>query len=199
MFMSHTLKFSTLDSPDLLVIQCIGTMLVKGNNFLHVSVKCLSFIPAQSYVGEKGGYDDPSSAVSLSIHDCFSRFITVHGTHEAIVRDNVGYNTHGHGFFLEDGYESDNWITGNLGILVKPGIILPSDRHASICKKTKDGFNTNWDTRACDGLSVFWVSNMNNHFHDNAAVGGHTGFWSFTHSSNDFYQFDAIPVDPAWV
>ena len=37
---------------------------------------------------------------------------------------------------------------------------------------------------------------MNNHIHDNAAVGGHAGFWSFTHSANDFYQFDAIPIDP---
>ena len=153
-----------------------------------------------SYVGMKGGYDDPSSAVSVSIHDSFSRFVTVHGTHEAIVKDNVGYNCHGHGFFMEDGYESENWITGNLGILVKPGIILPSDRHHSICKQTGDGWpnaENRWEhDRMCDGLSVFWISNMNNHIHDNAAVGGISGFWSFTHSANEFYQFDSIPVDP---
>ena len=67
------------------------------------------------YVGEKGKYDDPSSATHLSIHDAFSRFVTVHGTHEAVVTDNVGYNTHGHGFFLEDGYEQENFIRRNLG------------------------------------------------------------------------------------
>ena len=44
----------------------------------------------------------------LSIHDSYSRFVTVHGTHEAIVKDVVGYNCHGHGFFLEDGYETEN-------------------------------------------------------------------------------------------
>ena len=38
------------------------------------------------------------------------------------------YNGHGHGYFLEDGYESENKIIGNLGVLVKPGIILPTDR-----------------------------------------------------------------------
>ena len=53
-----------------------------------------------------------------SIHDSYSRFVTVHGTHEAIVKDVVGYNCHGHGFFLEDGYETENKLIGNLGIMV---------------------------------------------------------------------------------
>ena len=43
-----------------------------------------------------------------SIHDSYSRFVTVHGTHEATVKDVVGYNCNGHGFFLEDGYETEN-------------------------------------------------------------------------------------------
>ena len=29
---------------------------------------------------------------------------------------------------------------GNLGVLVKPGIILPSDRHESICLEANDGY-----------------------------------------------------------
>ena len=74
----------------------------------------------------------------FSIHDSYSRFVTVHGTHEAIVQDNVGYNCVGHGFFLEDGYETENKLIGNLGIMVKPGIILPSERHDQICQK--EGF-----------------------------------------------------------
>lgn len=47
-------------------------------------------------------------------------------------------------------------MTGNLGILVKPGIILPSDRHDSICKLTKDGIPNSedrWEDGTCDGLS----------------------------------------------
>ena len=149
------------------------------------------------YVGAKGGYRDPSSVESVSIHDSFSRFVTVHATHEALVKNNVGYNAVGHGYFLEDGYESENWVTGNLGILVKPGIILPSERDASICGTTGDGFNfKNVTGDGCNGLSVFWLANINNYFHDNSAVGGHAGIWSFTHTNTDSYRYDAIPVDP---
>ena len=66
--------------------------------------------------------------------------MTIHGTHEAIVKDTVGYNCNGHGFFLEDGYETENKIIGNLGIMVKPGLILPSERLAEDCSRTNDGF-----------------------------------------------------------
>lgn len=44
----------------------------------------------------------------LSIHDANSRFITVHQTNDTVVRDVVGYNTFGHGFFIEDGVEENN-------------------------------------------------------------------------------------------
>ena len=151
----------------------------------------------------------------FSIHDSYSRFVTVHGTHEAIVKDNVGYNCVGHGFFLEDGYETENKLIGNLGILVKPGIILPSERHDDICTKANDGFkgqdefgvdypdatigNNNgdgWDKRSCRGLSVFWIANIANFFNDNAAVGGHAGVWSFSHTANEQYSYYSIPRDP---
>ncbi|CBY20187.1 unnamed protein product [Oikopleura dioica] len=150
------------------------------------------------YVGEMGGYQDPSSAISLSIHDCFSRFVTVHGTHEAIVQNNVGHLTHGHGYFLEDGFETYNHVIGNLGIGVMPGIILPTDRHFSICSDTNDmleGYEQVPNV-ACDGLSVFWIAHPHNFFHDNAAVGGNAGYWVFTHTASDKYGYEALPIDP---
>ena len=67
------------------------------------------------YVGVKGGYQDPSSVQSLSIHRSFSRFVTVHATHESIVKDCVGYDGVGHGYFLEDGYETENHIVEAFG------------------------------------------------------------------------------------
>jgi hypothetical protein len=78
----------------------------------------------------------------------------VHGTHEAIVKDVVGYNTHGHGFFLEDGFETNNILEHNLGIMIKPGIILPSDRNAETCETSFDGFPRTdvVDGRICQGL-----------------------------------------------
>ena len=96
-------------------------------------------------------------------------------------------------------------ILGNLGVLVKPGIILPSERHADICHATNDGYqqtnggstgNGVWWERACEGLSVFWIANIQNFVHDNASVGGYGGIWVFTHSSNPQYGWQSIPVDP---
>ena len=146
------------------------------------------------YVGRMGGYEDPSSFESVSVHDCFSRFVTVHGTHEATVKNFVGYNTVGHGFFMEDGVETYNHITGNLGIVVKPGIILPTDRDGSICEAANDQYNGAEIGRApCEALSVFWMSHGANWIHDNAAVGGTAGFWFFHHTASEKYQFEAIP------
>ena len=60
-----------------------------------------------------------------SIHDSYSRFVTVHGTHEAIVKDVVGYNCNGHGFFLEDGYETENKECFRAQRTVKSFILVP--------------------------------------------------------------------------
>ena len=59
--------------------------------------------------------------------------MTIHQTNDVTVRDVVGYNTYGHGFFIEDGVEQNNTFDHNLGILVKPGIVLPTDRHDESC------------------------------------------------------------------
>ena len=167
-------------------------------------------------------YHDPHSRI-------FSRFVTVHGTHEAIVKNNVGYNCHGHGYFLEDGYETNNVIDGNLGILPKPGLILPSERHSSVCQATNDGWagfvcneegwpdpngkskcnagvaGSNidkggtprfWNKENCKGLTVFWISNVQNYFDNNAAVGGHVAIWSFNHNASRKYAYWAIPRHP---
>lgn len=49
-----------------------------------------------------------------SIHDSFSRAITIHATHYLHVKNNVGYNCAGHNIFLEDGIETNNIIEENL-------------------------------------------------------------------------------------
>ena len=127
------------------------------------------------YVGQRSSYADPSEVDSLSIHNSFSRFVTIHGTHEATVRNVVGYNGVGHGFFLEDGYETQNKLIGNLGVHIKNGIILPSERHRDICLLTNDGYpgvdSSQWarGQEACNGLSMFWIANIENFLDDNAS------------------------------
>jgi len=45
----------------------------------------------------------------------------------------VGYDTLGHCFFLEDGNERDNVFVHNLGLVTRPGSLLPADRDATMC------------------------------------------------------------------
>ena len=54
-----------------------------------------------------------------SIHDTYSRCVTVHGTNDLRIQNNVTYNTVGHCFFLEDGIEHGNKFIHNLAIQTK--------------------------------------------------------------------------------
>lgn len=50
----------------------------------------------------------------------------------------VGYNTLGHCFFFEDGNEVNNVLIHNLGLVTKPGTLLPSDRDKNMCETLLD-------------------------------------------------------------
>jgi hypothetical protein len=66
-----------------------------------------------------------SSVVGASIWDSHNRWVTVHGTDYLIVRDCVGYQSVGHGFFLEDGTEEYNLLDHNLAVQAYAGKRLP--------------------------------------------------------------------------
>src|SRR5262249_54524757 len=54
-----------------------------------------------------------------SIDESMTRWITVHGTQSVELSRNVGYLSIGHGFYLEDGVETDNKFYSNLGIFAR--------------------------------------------------------------------------------
>src|SRR6187402_1368379 len=56
---------------------------------------------------------------NASIHDTYNRCVTVHGTNDLRIENNVTYNTIGHCFFLEDGIETGNQFVKNLAIQTK--------------------------------------------------------------------------------
>lgn len=56
---------------------------------------------------------------NAAIHDTFNRCVTVHGTNDLRIENNVTYNIVGHCFFLEDGIEHGNEFVHNLAIQVK--------------------------------------------------------------------------------
>jgi hypothetical protein len=95
-----------------------------------------------------------SSLIGVSIHHSKNRWLTVHGTNYLVVRDCVGYQSIGHGFFLEDGTEVYNVFDRNLACQALDGLPLP---------KQVLPFDPN------EGAG-FWFANAHNTFTRNVAV-----------------------------
>jgi cell migration-inducing and hyaluronan-binding protein len=94
--------------------------------------------------------------VNSSVWRSFNRCVTVHGTHDVTVADNVCYDHTGHGYFLEDGIETNNSITGNLALRARLGTVLASDALPA----------------------NFWITHPDNVVEDNVAAGSPAfGFW----------------------
>src|SRR5690242_3716795 len=122
-----------------------------------------------------------------SIHDSYSRCVTVHGTNDVRVENNVAYNTVGHCYFLEDGVETGNQFIHNLGMRTKchpDGKPCVPTNLGPIGSEGKPVFDPAGQS-AKDVLipsdntaSTFWITNPDNVFRDNVAAGSEaTGFW----------------------
>ena len=122
-----------------------------------------------------------------SIHDTYSRCVTVHGTNDVRIENNVTYNTVGHCFFLEDAVEHGNRYLHNLAMLTKchpdgkpciPTNLGPAGSSggpgSSVAgQKAKDVLLPSDNT-----ASLFWVTNPDNIYVGNVAAGSEsTGFW----------------------
>ncbi|XP_064435826.1 inactive cell surface hyaluronidase CEMIP2 isoform X2 [Mirounga angustirostris] len=136
-------------------------------------------------VDYKGGYRHATFVDGLSIHHSFSRCITVHGTNGLLIKDTIGFDTLGHCFFLEDGVEQRNTLFHNLGLLTKPGTLLPTDRNNSMCTTMRDKVFGNYvpvPSTDCMAVSTFWIAHPNNNLISNAAAGSQdAGIWYLFH------------------
>jgi cell migration-inducing and hyaluronan-binding protein len=116
-----------------------------------------------------------------SIHDTYSRCLTVHGTNDLRIQNNVTYNNVGHCFFLEDAVEHGNRIIHNLAILTKchpdGKPCVPTDLslpHQSTAGQLAKDILIPSDNTA----SSFWITNPDNTYIDNVAAGSEAiGFW----------------------
>ena len=114
-----------------------------------------------------------------SIHDTYSRCVTVHGTNNLRIQNNVTYNTVGHCYFMEDAVETGNQFIHNLAMMTKchpdGKACDPTDAHhgSSNGQKAKDVLIPSDNT-----VSSFWITNPDNIYRDNVAAGSEaTGFW----------------------
>ncbi|MEO6785970.1 MAG: hypothetical protein ABI318_07535, partial [Chthoniobacteraceae bacterium] len=87
-----------------------------------------------------------SGVTGASIWDSHNRWITIHGTDHLLIRDCVGYQSRGHGFFLEDATEQWNVLDRNLAVQAYRAKRLP---------KQVLPFDSN------DGAGFWWANGRN--------------------------------------
>jgi hypothetical protein len=124
---------------------------------------------------------------NAAIHDTYNRCVTVHGTNNLQVENNVTYNNVGHCFFLEDGIETGNRFVKNLAIQTKCHTSKPCDpTDLAPFGSTSDGLNfktTGQDSKdvlipSDNTAASYWITNPDNTFVGNVAAGSDaTGFW----------------------
>src|SRR5687768_7964222 len=125
---------------------------------------------------------------NASIHDTYSRCVTVHGTNFLRVENNVTYDIVGHCFFLEDGIEHGNEFVKNLAIQIKchptkkcvPTNLAAngeiSENRQAIRQASMFGKDTLLPSD--NTVAAYWITNPDNTFIDNVAAGSdENGFW----------------------
>ncbi|MFK7957533.1 MAG: G8 domain-containing protein, partial [Lysobacterales bacterium] len=97
-----------------------------------------------------------------SIHHTFNKGLTIHGTNNSQVSNNAIFETIGHSYFFEDGDETGNVLTGNLGFNTR----------------ASDSLEVATIGSDFDSPSTYWIENVDNVFVDNHAGGSErNGFW----------------------
>ena len=127
---------------------------------------------------------------NAAIHDTYNRCVTVHGTNDLRVENNVTYNTVGHCFFLEDGIEHGNEFIKNLAIQTKCHTTLecvPTNlaangergpNYANRQAYSRESFHGKTLLPSDNTVAAFWITNPDNSFIDNVAAGSdENGFW----------------------
>src|SRR6188474_1608142 len=125
---------------------------------------------------------------NAAIHDTYNRCVTVHGTNDLRVENNVTYNTVGHCFFLEDGVEHGNEIVHNLAIQTKchtskpcePTNLSAAGEAAQERQATGPRGQQSKEVLLPSDNTVasYWITNPDNTFRDNVAAGSDSnGFW----------------------
>lgn len=135
-----------------------STVQIAGVEFYHMGqFKSLARYPVHWHLA---GNASGSYIENSSVDHSFNRCITIHGTDNVMVRENVTFDTIGHCYFLEDGSETHNLLEYNLGVetLAAPSgeNLLPSDTQPA----------------------TFWVTNPDNYLIGNVSAGSVAeGFW----------------------
>ena len=118
-----------------------------------------------------------------SIWDSMTRWVTVHATEGMYIARNVGYESIGHGFYLEDATEVNNKFYANLGIQAQAAIQDATYNPRQVPGILADNSPSTPPTRNGDYMpyrsdynhpTIFWITNGWNDFEYNMAAGAAT-------------------------
>ena len=109
-----------------------------------------------------------------SVHESYYRCISIHGTHNIFVSENVAFDVTGFCYYLEDGVEEDNTISFNLAAHVHPiGAVAQGGTGQTLpLAYASDTLTIPADVAA----SGFYITNLHNKIVGNAASGGWSGY-----------------------
>ncbi|MBK6672920.1 MAG: transmembrane domain-containing protein [Proteobacteria bacterium] len=125
---------------------------------------------------------------NAAIHDTYNRCVTVHGTHNLRVENNVTYNNVGHCFFMEDGIEHGNEFVRNLAIQTKchtskPCVPTNLAAAGESTEARQAGAASGQQSKEVllpsdNTVASYWITNPDNTYRDNVAAGSDAnGFW----------------------
>ena len=118
---------------------------------------------------------DGTFIADSSIHDSNTRFITIHATQGLLLARNVGYQSIGHGFYLEDATEINNRLYSNIGIQARAAVDDDLNPRKVPGIFSRPGGGEDFPYRSdFDHPSVFWIMNAWNDLRYNVAVGAGT-------------------------
>ncbi|XP_069120192.1 cell surface hyaluronidase-like [Argopecten irradians] len=142
---------------------------IEGAEFYHLGKQTdLGHYPIHFHMCEDVDgptYVKPTYIRDNSIHHTFGRCVTVHGTHGLLLMDNVGYESLGHCYFLEDGGEKRTVFDGNLGASTRKGLLISSDSEPT----------------------TYWITNPQTTLRNNVAAGSEDkGYW---------YLYPDVPLE----
>jgi hypothetical protein len=117
-----------------------------------------------------------------SVNESMTRWYVIHSTLGVTLARNVGYKSIGHGYYFEDGTETDNQLFANIGIFARAAVDHEQQdpntdnnprKIPGILADNSDPTNFPFDSdyRA---PSVFWITNGWNDFSGNMAAGAGT-------------------------
>jgi hypothetical protein len=128
-----------------------------------------------------------------SVWDSMTRWMVIHATQGVQLARNVGYESIGHGYYLEDGTETGNKIYANLGVFARaavangpttpnvqnprmvPGILAATDTTCDgTMAKCPSGYSAFPFYSDSQNPSLFWIMNGMNDFQYNMAAGANT-------------------------